>query len=255
MKRKQPCIRNIMTTEILLYESDINRECIDFCEKRNIDCLPAIDDDNKYYRFDKFSRSFVKETISELRKISGDEYIFSPDLKNRFLENSVQFVYESSVQVGIIHFSDYNKVDVRFYLFQILNEFEQNLRNLLIAHGYTNKDMLDFFEIKSKNPIFSKKLQKHKNNKDLYDFPEFQSFDLSELIQLLSHKKLLKMDEEIARLRNQVMHVKDQILMADQRTDDLIYKKETFEKFFERVTILIQQNKQLNNRLAFKSSR
>ncbi len=249
-------IQNIMTQDILYYDSEFKNQCYEFCVKRNIDCLLSIIKlDQFYLRQDKF-KNFKRQKISEDRIIAQSEYIFNPILSNRFEKQNILFVYDKNRLTGIVHFSDYNKGNVRVYLYSLLNEYERLLRKLLIVNDLKNDDMLKHFEMQSmKDKHYEERLKEIsllKNN--LSDFPNFEKFYFLELIQLLRKHKIIKLNQEVNKLRNSIMHAHELVYKKDNSLDDLIFNLDSFKTFFHLVCILLKDFKKVSNRLLFISN-
>jgi len=247
-------IQNIMTTDILYYDSEFKNQCYEFCVKRNIDCLPSIIKPDQFYlRQDKF-KNFKRQTISEYRVIAQSEYIFNPILSNRFEKQNILFVYDKNRLTGIVHFSDYNKGNVRVYLYSLLNEYERLLRKLLIVNYLRNDDMINYFK-SLKDKHYEERLEGISLSKyDLSDFPDFEKFYFLELIQLLLYHKIIKLNQEVNKLRNSIMHAHELVHKKDNSVEDLIFSLDSFKIFFCLVGILLKDFKKVSNRLLFISN-
>ena len=247
-------IQNIMTTDILYYDSEFKNQCYEFCVKRNIDCLPSIIKQDKFYlRQDKF-KNFKRQTISDDRVIAQSENIFNPILSDRFEKQNILFVYDKNRLTGIVHFSDYNKGNVIVYLFSLLNEYERLLRKLLIVNDLKNDDMLNYFK-SLKDKHYEERLKEISNSKNnLSDFPDFEKFYFLELIQLLRYHKIIKLNQEVNKLRNNIMHAHELVHKKDNSVEDLIFSLDSFKIFFCLVGILLKDFKKVSNRLLFISN-
>jgi len=77
-------ISDIQTTEILYYDSSFKEKCLNFCSRRNIDYLPALNSTKEIYSLRKQEKKFIREKADPKRIISATENIFSPKLLNDF---------------------------------------------------------------------------------------------------------------------------------------------------------------------------
>jgi hypothetical protein len=249
----------IQTSELLYYDADIRAQCLRFCQDRDIDCLPSLNNPMKLFR--RIETGFIEEDITPEKTVGGNEFIFDPSLMERFRSNYLLFVLEDNALGGVVHFSDYNRPAVNTFLFGLLSNYERSLRKLLMLSHLSNQDMLDYFKRNAENikksgttrAIFQKKFDDYqedrvKNNK----LPPFEQFYLKDLESLAGHHKIIKVTEEkVNDLRNTVMHAHEFVNVQDVGRDDYIYDFKSFEIFFDRVTALIQDYRRVNNRVAF----
>jgi len=239
-------ISDIQTNEILYYNEQFKKECLAFCEKRNIDCLPAITDHTCYYRREK--DDFQLKQIPESQKVAGSLHVFDPSLKEKFSKHHVLFVFTHNELTGIIHFADYGRDPVSLYLYSVFFEYEKSLRQLL-SHKYKDKDMIDFF---ISNGWETNK--KQYNDRKKPNSPPFEHFSLKNLVQLLNHKEKMELEvKEVYDLRNQIMHNNELVNQRDINSDDYIYEISSFEEFFHRVELLFQDLKRVKSRFRFLS--
>lgn len=254
-------LADIQIKNILFYDPGWEDMGYSFCLTRNIDCLPALENPQKIYRRDDASRSFVEEDVEPDRIVDASLNIFDPELLEKFKVHPVLLVFSNNTLTGVVHFSDYNQPVVSVYLYEILLNYEKALRDFLDRSGLNNKGMADYFEyrISTAKTGDEKKHYKGKVNayrkkaEELENLPKFQSFYLKDLIELAEHEKLVPVENQVNDLRNMVMHAHEFVNMENPSTDNLIYNRETFEKFFELALILHKDYKRVKNILAFKS--
>jgi hypothetical protein len=246
MLHKKIVLGDIQTSDILYYDPNIEKECWDFCDNRDIDCLPALNNPKKFYR--KTGDNFSEEDVKPEMMVDNDTYIFDPILLERFKENPLLFVYQGNELTGVVHFSDYNRPEVDQYLFGLLSAYEKSLRDLLVSKGFTNEHMVEY--LKSKNQL--KKYERIHNKNPL--IPKFQACFLYQLLGFIAeHKKELNLDlcQSTDDLRNKVMHMHESVNKKNPNQDNYIYDIETFKPFFDRVITFLQDYKKVNNRVAF----
>lgn len=254
------CFDNVQTSNLLYYDPDFKDDCFNFCQKRDIDCLPALDDPMKFYR--KTETGFCEAKVMPERMVDSHTFIFEKSLVKKFHSNPLLFVYSNDELTGVVHFSDYNRPTVAAYLFNILSSYEKSLRKLLIRKDMHNKDMLDYFyemieigkDQKDKSLVErgKREIKNYERNRIKNDsLPAFEKFNLRDLIGFTNNREISALSEDINELRNSVMHVHEFVNMEDANRDDYIYDFATFEKFFERVRGLLLDHKKVNNRIAF----
>jgi hypothetical protein len=248
---------DIQTSDLLYYDPDLKEICLHFCQDRNIDCLPSLDDPMMLYR--RTETGFVLEAVTPERMVDSRAFIFDQPLLERFRTNHLLFVYENKELTGVVHFSDYNRPAVSEYLFSLFSSYERSLRKLLILSGLANKDMLDRFQrvvAKTKNEksraIYTQKIGEYEKDRLRNEkLPEFERFYLRDLIELINDQKIIKVSDKVNQLRNDIMHVHELVNMYDAHREDYIYSYASFKDFFELVIQLIYDFKRVNNRIAF----
>lgn len=107
----------------------------------------------------------------------------------------------------------------------------------MIKNGLKNEDLINFFKEKSsKNKEYNQKYL-YFDKKPINNLEPFQCFYLSDLISLLNHKKILKIDPKINEFRNFIMHNKNIVEHKNYGEANLIYDFESFEKIFHLVKL------------------
>lgn len=257
MKPPTITFADIQTSELLYYDPDIAKDCFQFCTGRAIDCLPSLINPLKYY--EKTGDGFSEEDVIVDRRVESGDFIFNPYLADKFRKHSLLFVYSNGDLSGVVHFSDYNTSEVSQFLYTLLVSYEKSLRKLLVLSGLKNQDMLDFFNQVAETTkkaettkIYRKKVEDFEKNRLQNDLlPTFEKFYLKDLMELAKNHKIIKVDQQINNLRNDVMHAHDLVVMHDANRDDYIYDFASFERFFNLVTTLLQDYKRVKNRIAF----
>jgi len=262
MKHKSIRIADIQTSEIKYYDELYEDICFKFCNERNIDCLPSLEDSNTVYVKGEKDKKFKIEEIKENRIVNQFEHIFSPNLLGKFSDNHLLLAHNNSELVGVIHFSDYNKPVVMTYLYSQIASYERILRNHLYVRKFQNSDIIDYFKWKkdkakrdNDKDFYSRKINKYKRNAtEVEKSSPFQSFYLTELIGFLNHKGSKLNHNNVTELRNMIMHARDLVSLEDWNTRDFIYDFESFKKFFGSVTILFADKMRIENRTEFLKS-
>jgi hypothetical protein len=230
-------IADVQTTDLIYYDPDFNKICLDFCEKRDIDCIPSLTDPNKYYR--KTGNGFLENEISDEMIVNSHTEIFDPILLHSFCNHSVQFVKSNNYLRGVVHFCDYNKPIVHTYLFNIISAYERSLRKLLCLSRLTNEDMLKHLREK----------KKREPSGEIEKLPAFERFYLFDLIQFINESGVIAVSEESNQVRKAVMHAHELVYLEDPYREDYIYTLESFKVFFNRVRVLLADSKRVNNRI------
>ncbi|MFC1879096.1 hypothetical protein ACFLZW_04215 [Chloroflexota bacterium] len=263
MKIPNIYIENIQTRNLLYYDPDFKDVCFNFCQERDIDCLPSLGDPMVFYR--KTETGFCEDDMTSKQMVDSGAYIFERSLLERFRENPLLFVFkkceliESIHLTGVVHFSDYNRLEVSAYLFGMFSDYERSLRRLLILQGLNNQDMLDHFQviIESKKSdktreIYTNKIAGYERKRDRNEkLPRFEMFYLRDLIELAGRQNILNLGQDVNDLRNMVMHAHEFIKKDDASRDEYIYNFSSFETFFTRVSRLLGDYKKVNNKIAF----
>lgn len=260
----KPVISDIQTTALFYYDPAFSGEGYQFCLDRDIDCLPSLDDPQRFYQRDDQNRDFKVEKIPADRRISRTRHLFHPDLLQQFRKFSLLFVIDDDELSGVVHFSDYNKTVVSNYLFTQLANYERNLRRLAVLSDLSEIDMEDYFQQKLQEQefkgedteYFQRKLDaiERLKNKSRQP-PPFQTFYLDDLRGLLKHKGVISLRGKVIDLRNSVMHAHEFVNMVDMTTPDYIYDFATFKTFFKRVHALLDDARRVENRIRFIESR
>ncbi|MEM6265262.1 MAG: hypothetical protein AAGI38_22360, partial [Bacteroidota bacterium] len=164
MDRLHPLtFRDIMATDLFYHDPEQEQACVELCNLLKVDYLPCLQHADHYVSYEKGKFS-DPQLIDEKMIVDAGMFIFDPRVLKKFEHNAhnVQFVYQYGRMLGVVHISDYNKSSVLMNYYGYLLDFEQRLRSLLILHGVTNQDMLDFFKRKGKkDPYFLKKLNSY----------------------------------------------------------------------------------------------
>ena len=119
--------------------------------------------------------------------------------------------------------------------------------------------MLDYFQRVVESTDDDKRKSIHLGKLDEYErhrarnekLPIFESFYLLDFIELARHRNIIKLSQDVNNLRNMVMHAHDLVYMYDATRSDYIYDFTTFETFFKRGGMLLQDYKKVNNKIAF----
>jgi hypothetical protein len=247
----------IQTSNLLFYDPDFDPLCFQFCQSRNIDCLPALDDSRKYYR--RTEDGFTREEVAQERSVNSQANIFASHVLELFHDNHLLFVYANDELTGVAHFSDYNHPEVDAYLFSLLSSYERSLRRLIKYYGLKNQDMLDFFESKARiekkadtRAFYTRKIDEYKNKQTQNEkLPVFECFYLQDLIGLINRRKIISLSEDPNRLRNTIMHAKELVHREDANRNDYIYDFDSFEEFFNLVQSLLREYKRVHNKIAY----
>ena len=264
MTQKILTFSDIRTGDVLYYDKSFKKSFLDrcyrFCEKREIDFLPALEKTDKMYFRDPQSETFKERYISGEMRVEADMDIFSEAVGQKFRKNPLLFVMNKGKLDGVVHFSDYNRPVVSIYLYELIVDYERKLRTVLIGAEKNNEHMLKYFEhkaAKEKDPqdknFYKDKITYYEKNKTkISKLQEFEFFYLKELISFVNHLKLLKLGE-LDKLRNAVMHASDFVNMQDPKSESFIYDVKTFEAFWKSALQLHHDRKVVTNYLAFAS--
>lgn len=268
MEELHPVIADIQTTDLLYYDETFREQCLLFCNKRDIDCLPTLDHISVFYLRNNERNDFGRRSITNDRRIEASTFIFRPDLLSRFERHPLLFVFATGELRGVVHFSDYNRTIVNTFLFTQINRYERALRSLLIMNGSKDADMLDFFNhmINKRGSDKDKERRKEIYGQQIDEFndpkeealrakvEEFQTFYLKDLIGLANWKMRLGLKNEPNDVRRAVMHSRDGVAMRDARSPDYIFDSKSFEAFFNSAQALFNDSRLVMNRLNIQQS-
>ena len=243
-------IQDIMTRDVVYYDRDrdIKDKLKTYCKNEHITYLPDLDLKKVYFLHNE---AFENKEIEKSLKITPDLYIFDEDLLKQFQEGEhVLFVFDQDLIAGIIHFSDYNRIEVYTYLYELIANLERDLRKLLVLNNFTNNDMLDFFKKHAdRNEVYEKKFNHFKDYSTKFNkVGPFEFFDLSDLVALCDDKKIVRIDHDILELRNKVMHSRSGVKNKDYEQDPLLYNFESFKNFFNETLKLQTEFRRIHNR-------
>jgi len=233
-------VKDLMTKEVKFYEDLNERERVEFCGKRDIDHLPSRDF-KRYMLFDKRDKTFSESDILNEEKIAPSlnihEFIKLTEPKSRLF-----FVFENNKMIGIIHFCDLINSLAYVYFYALFNFFERKLRNILKEEDVENEDVLNWLKVKN-TPESKEKIVLFKDKQEKYHLPEFQHFELGDLLKFMLYQKLRIDNHEISReiiknvpkVRNSIMHNKD-IVKRQENSDiekEMLYDWEDYKEFLK----------------------
>jgi hypothetical protein len=255
MNWKEPIVENIATIDLTFYSEEHKETCERICELLGIDIFPDID--GKSYWFIK-DGSFQKEPISEKQKVNSNSRVFDSEVLANLnaAPSNILFVFEKDQLVGILHFSDYDSLNIFSSLYDKFYYIESTLRSLLKNLGESNISIRDYYQDRQSEGLY-KKAQSALDK----DLPDFHSFDFSDLINMSCSTKLIKLNtvekiglkslfkeyrsrnqaeqkninacREITDLRNTVMHFKS----PSGETTSSFYSKDGFTQFIRKVRV------------------
>ena len=262
MTPSPPRIADIMTTDLLYYDEGCAAECYRFCRQRDIDCLPAIGDPIYFYRRDDAHGGFLQDWVTEDRLVDAQTSIFKSDLLERFRRQPVQFVFDHGEPAGVVHFSDYNRGPVSAYLYAQLTAYEQSLRDLAVVNKLEPKHMSAYLDDMARATEGTDDHSYYKGRGRLLirkagRMPQanpFQVYDLHDLIGMTSYRGSLALSFDVVELQYMVMRLNRLADGADPAADDLyIFDFATFEIFFNRALLLLNDSRRVRNRQAIQT--
>jgi hypothetical protein len=248
-------IKDIMTKDVMYYDPEIEDKLKTYCKEKDITYLPSLDLKKIYFLH---SEAFKNEEIKASLKILPHLYVFDEDLLKKFKKGKhILFIFKQKLIVGIIHFSDYNRIEVYAYLYELIANLERDLRKLLISMGFFNDDMFKFFkEHADRDEVYKEKYNKFKDSSNkLNKVGPFEFFDLSDLVAFCNGKRIVIIGHNILELRNKVMHSRSGVKNKDYEQDPLIYNFESFKDFFNEAITLQAEFKRIHNRLKIRESK
>ena len=275
MKHLKVTFEDIMQSSILFYEKQEEAGCFDICNYLQIDNLPALDG---VHFFELVSGAFQEKRILEKHKVDMNTSIFSLGIFEQFKQNkhNVLFVFEGEVLMGVVHISDYNRDIVLQAIQDDILAFERKLRELILLHGFSNEDMLEYYKHqmgkakKEKNILFyENKLRNFSSRKDeIKSLGAFQLFDFSDLMEFagssftknlhkISHAFIGGKEKDgansLRELRNMAMHGKNPVSkdfpgQAFDKTSS-IYSIDSLQVLMDRLKVLRTEYASISNKI------
>lgn len=227
-------ISELMTNNIIFFESEQKKELIQFCKERDISFLPS-EDFKHLYKLEE--NDFIKIELPEIMKLHVGDEAFNIKTLDKFNEEyPIKFIFRNDEIVGAFHFSDYNKNSAYVYLYAEILDFEKSLRELL-ARDHTNDDLINRLKNLSETEknervkkLYQNKVNMIEKKKELIEKSKpFEHFDITDLISFTNHKLKLKINQELMKdLRNKIMHFKQNIQNKNGQFDSLLFDYDSF---------------------------
>ena len=256
MEHLKLTVKDIMQTDVLYFDKDVEKACVQICEYLKIDNLPDIDG-KSYHQY--VDGKFKRLKIRSQHKISINTNLNEKALLEKFRKNqhNVLFAFQGDILKGIVHISDYNKDIVLQRTQDDILLFERSLRQLILLHGYKNEHMLDFYTYMFNKSSGNRKL--HYNQKmhiykereeEITSLGPFQIFDFSDLMlfsgssfsnMIFKERKytingnVFSSYEILRNLRNLAMHGKNPISIEKENS---IYSIGSLISFLDSLKVL-----------------
>lgn len=235
----------IMTNEIIYYDSEYPKECMDFCRSRKIGFLPHIHYRNECYTADIMYRNFHRSEMKDRQFVEAGENIFGQELLGKFEEFKVLFARHHGDLVGVVHFSDYNRRPVYEHLYSCLLTLERGLVYLIIERGVEREKLFRIMNIET---------GRNSGMTTRADFRRYR-INLGQILSFVQQEGILKVRKEdvskIYRVRNKIAHSDNLISRKAPSDPALDYDFGTFKGLIEGEASLRIALKQLQNRLYF----
>ena len=268
MQHLKLTFEDIMQANVLYYDQVAEAACFDICYHLKIDNMPGID--GLHYH-ELVKGKFEEKKIEAIHKVSVNDNLISHEVFEKFKSNrhNVLFVFEEAVLCGVVHISDYNRDIVLQKIQDDVLSFERKLRQLILLNGYSNDDMLKYYNYKldrntsrSKMDYYELRLKSYKKRKSEIDsLGPFQLFEFSDLMNFASssfskviHKfgsyqfgNAKKNASDILReLRNLAMHGKNPISINRETS---IYSLESLQSLSESLQVLRKEYSEISKKI------
>lgn len=238
--KRSAVVEFIMTKNVAFYESTKN--ALEFCNERDISVLPSHDNLHVYELKDN---EFVKRVIQSTEKLKVTDFIFDRQVMESFEHSFVKYVYDNEKIVGILHFCDYNRKAVYIYVYGLINELEELIRDDLTNNGYTDKDLLEYY--KDKDEIYKNMHKRYEESKG--KLGPFQFADLKPLIRFHNHSLRTKINDSISELRNDIVHSKQLVKTKDRAEHLEHFDYGSFKEFRDKVYALCKTIEKVKERV------
>lgn len=238
-------INDISEKNLITYRENLKEKLVNFCFRNGISYIPAEDFRSVYHYIDG---DFIQEELDAQFCIAPDAQLFEDDTLRKFEHNpyEVRFVVEDGRILGVVHIIDYNHEFLAVELYRTLFLLENNLRTLLVQHGKTNLDFLNWIQHKAyfsfgedqkywqsrvdfylpDNQLLAQKKSQERN---IY-FP-FQTFSFSELLQFSQDENVIECFDGFKKIRNYIAHSRNITPTSESDNGQLIYEFSTLKNF------------------------
>lgn len=268
MQHQKLTFEDIMQTNVLYYDQVAEAACHDICNQLKIDNMPGID--GRHY-YELVNGQFENKKVEAIHKVSVNDSLISAELFEKFKANrhNVLFVYEEDVFRGVVHISDYNRDIVLQNIQDDILSFERKLRQLILLNGFTNDDMLRYYEYnlerntsRSKKEFYALRIKSYiKRTFEMDSLGPFQLFDFSDLMNFAgssfskrihkigsySHGNIKRNGFDILReLRNMAMHGKNPVSINRETS---IYTLESLQHLSESLSVLKREYAEISKKI------
>jgi len=206
-----------------------------------------------------------REWVDKLKVVSPTESIFKEDVYEKLRYNSLLYVMDQGARVGMVHFSDYNRLTVFTYTFKRLHQLEREMIRALLPRKLQVKDIWRIHQF-DPPPIPEKEVKnltdrKHGDGEAFLKHHDFEKFYLKTLLVLYNYTREgeelpytpIKHPNTINLLRNRVAHSNDLVELVDNSRSNLIYDFKSFAAFFRQQRALDTALKQISSHNFFMS--
>lgn len=206
-----------------------------------------------------------REWVDKLKVVHPDESIFKEDVYEKLRYNSLLYVMDKGARVGMVHFSDYNRLPVFTYTFKRLHQLEREMISALLPRKLQVKDIWRIHQF-DPPPIPDKEVRNLTDRKGgdgeaLLKHHDFEKFYLKTLLVLYNYTREgeelpytpIKHPNTINLLRNRVAHSNDLVELVDTSRSNLIYDFKSFAAFFRQQKALDVALKQISSHNFFMS--
>jgi hypothetical protein len=234
-------------------------------EEVNTNFLNQIDSDIIYSITPILVYNTRRELIDKLKVVHPSEGIFKEDVYEKLRYNSLLFVMDQGMRVGMVHFSDYNRLPVFTHTFNRLHNLEREMVKALLPRKLQVKDV---WRIGGFNPppIPEREVRNLTERKggdgDAYlRYHDLEKFYLKTLLVLYNYTREneelpytpIRNPNTINLLRNRVAHSNDLVELVDTSRSNLIYDFKSFAAFFRQQRALDLAVKQIFSHNFFTS--
>ena len=206
-----------------------------------------------------------REWVDKLKVVHPDESIFKEDVYEKLRYNSLLYVMDQGARVGMVHFSDYNRLPVFTYTFKRLHQLEREMIRALLPRKLQVKDIWRIHQF-DPPPIPDKEVRNLTERKGgdgdaFLKHHDFEKFYLKTLLVLYNYTREgeelpytpIKHPNTINLLRNRVAHSNDLVELVDTSRSNLIYDFKSFAAFFRQQKALDTALKQISSHNFFMS--
>ena len=187
-----------------------------------------------------------RELMDELKTVHPTEALFKDDVYEKLRYSSLLFVMDQGKRVGMVHFSDYNRLPVFTQTFQRLHHLEREMVKALSMRKIQLKDLYVLRNMEQP-PISEREVQdtrqrKNNDSEAILKYSDLEKLYLKTLLVLYNYRR----DKEpinfspiqhpniINMLRNRIAHSNDLVELVDGTRSNLIYDFKSFAAFYRQ---------------------
>lgn len=184
--------------------------------------------------------------MDELKTVHPSEALFKDDVYEKLRYSSLLFVMDRGKRVGMVHFSDYNRLPVFTQTFQRLHHLEREMVKALTMRKVQLKDLYVLRNM-DQPPVSEREVQDTRQRKNgdseaILKYSDLEKLYLKTLLVLYNYRRdhepinwsPIQHPNIINMLRNRIAHSNDLVELVDGTRSNLIYDFKSFAAFYRQ---------------------